>query len=174
MNIILIGYRGCGKTTLGRQIAMRQWLTFVDVDSEARKRFAEVSIAEIWAKHGEAQWRRAEAAVTQEMCAKDGQVIALGGGTLLAPAARRAVLEAKDTLRIYLHCEPEELFKRINQDPQSDRNRPHLTELGGGIEEIKKVLAEREPIYRSVADKVFEVTHLRLDNSARYLIEKCL
>ena len=95
MNIILIGYRGSGKTTLGKQLAMRQWLTFVDVDSEVCKRFDNASIADIWAKHGEPEWRRVEVEVTEDLCKKDGQVIALGGGTLLEPGARRAVMNAE-------------------------------------------------------------------------------
>ncbi len=174
VNVILIGYRGSGKTTLGKQVAMRQWLNFVDVDDEVRKRFNEGSIADIWAKRGEGEWRRVEVEVTEELCVKDGLVIALGGGTLLEPGARRAVLNAKDTVRIYLHCEPQELHRRISQDPKSTQDRPALTDLGGGIEEIEKVLAEREPIYRAVADKVFDVTNLRPDNGVRYLIERCL
>jgi shikimate kinase len=174
MNIILIGYRGCGKTTLGKQVAQRQWLNFVDVDDETRKRFKGALVADIWAEHGEAEWRRAEVEVTQELCARDGLVIALGGGTLMEPQARRIVLEAQDAVRIYLHCEPQELHRRITQDASSTQGRPPLTDLGGGLEEIERVLAKREPVYRAVADKVFDVTHLRPDNSVRYLIERCL
>ncbi len=174
MNIILIGYRGSGKTTLGKMLANRQWLNFVDVDDQVRKRFDNATVAAIWETHGQQAWRDAEVQVTQELCAKDGQVIALGGGTLLEPAARRTVLEAQHANRIYLHCEPEELYDRIRQDPGSISNRPDLTQLGGGLDEIKQVLIEREPIYRAVADKVFDVTHLRPENALRYLIERCL
>lgn len=174
MNIILIGYRGSGKTTLGKQLAMRQWKTFVDVDSEVCKRFNNTSIADIWAKHGEPEWRRVEVEVTQELCKKDDQVIALGGGTLLEPGARQAVMHAENAIKIYLHCQPQELYKRICQDPRSNQMRPNLTDHAGSLEEIEQVLAQREPIYRAVAEKVLDVTHLRLDNAVRYLIERCL
>jgi len=174
MNIILIGYRGSGKSTLGKPLAMRQWLTFVDLDQEVCKRFNNTSIADIWAQHGEAQWRRVEAQVIGELCGKTGQVIALGGGALTEPAARRAVLEAPETIKIYLYCEPQELHRRITQDPATNQNRPPLTNLGDGLEEINTVLKKRDPVYRSVADKIFDVTHIRPDNGVRYLIEKCL
>ena len=174
MNIILIGYRGCGKTTLGKQVAARQWLTFVDVDELVRKRFGYKTVTEIWAEQGESEWRRVEIEVATQLLSKSGQVIALGGGTLLEPAARRAVLEAPNVVRIYLYCEPEELHRRISSDSGSAQNRPPLTNLGGDLEEVRRVLRTRDPIYRAVADKVLDVTHLRPDNSVRYLIERCL
>jgi shikimate kinase len=174
MNIILIGYRGSGKTTLGKQLAMRQWLTFVDVDSEVCKRFDNASIADIWAKHGELEWRRVEVEVTEDLCKKDGQVIALGGGTLLEPGARQAVMHAENAVKIYLHCDTKELHKRISEDPRSHQMRPNLTDKAGSLEEIEEVLAKREPIYRAVAEKVLDVTNLRPDNGVRYIIERCL
>ena len=174
MNIILIGYRGCGKTTLGKQVAARQWLTFVDVDELVRKKFNHKTVAEIWAEQGESEWRRVEIEVTTQLLGKSGQVIALGGGTLLEPAARRAILEASDAVRIYLYCEAEELHRRIISDSSSAQNRPPLTNLGGDLEEVRRVLSRRDPIYRAAADKVLDVTHLRPDNSVRYLIERCL
>ncbi len=173
-NIILIGYRGSGKTTLGQMIAKRQWMGFVDLDDEVRKKFDNQSIAAIWTKHGEKEWRRVEVEVAEKICKKRGQVVALGGGTLMEPVARRAVMEAPDAVRIYLYCSPEELHRRISSDPGSCESRPDLTKLGGGIEEIEKVLAEREPTYKAVADKVLDVTHLNPDNGMRYLIERCL
>ena len=173
-NIILIGYRGSGKTTLGKMIAKRQWMGFVDLDDEVRKQFDNKSIAEIWTTHGKKEWRRVEVEVAEKVCKKRGQVVALGGGTLMEPAAKRAVMEAPDAVRIYLYCSPEELHKRISGDPDSAENRPDLTELGGGVEEIEKVLAERESTYKGVADKVLDVTNLNPDNGVRYLIERCL
>jgi len=174
MNIILIGYRGCGKTTIGKQLAAHQWLTFVDVDDQVRQRFDNQTIAQIWDQHGELEWRRVEKEVALALLEKTQHVIALGGGTLMEPAVRRAVLEAKEVVRIYLFCEAQKLSDRINQDPDSQNSRPALTRLGGTVEEITQVLVQRDPIYRAVADKVLDVTHLRCDNTVRYLVEKCL
>jgi shikimate kinase len=174
MNIILIGYRGSGKSTIGKLLATRLWKTFVDTDEEVRKRFANKTIAEIWQEHGESEWRRAEVEVTQKVLEGANQVIALGGGTLMQPAARTAVEQAKNAVRIYLSCEPQELHRRIAQDTNSSRSRPPLTGYGGSVEEIRCVLAERDPVYRAVADKVLDVTHLKPENGLRYLIDRCL
>lgn len=174
MNIILIGYRGSGKTTLGKQLAMRQWMKFVDLDEEVRKKFDNRSIADIWKTDGEKAFRETEVRAIEEVCRRSGQVVALGGGSLMEPAARRAVMESPGSVRIYLYCSPEELFKRLSLDDQTAANRPALTKLGGSLDEIRQVMADREPIYRAVADKVFDVTNLDAEKAVRYLIERCL
>lgn len=172
-NIILIGYRGCGKTTLGKQLADQLWKTFVDVDDQTCKRFDNASIAAIWDEFGEPKWREAEVEVTRELCSRADHIIGLGGGTLMEAGAREAV-ENADARRIYLKCEPEELFKRINADTRSAETRPNLTNLGGGVEEIKAVLDKREPVYEAVADVVFDVTQTDIESALRHLIKRCL
>jgi shikimate kinase len=174
MNIILIGYRGCGKTSIGKLLANHLWKSFQDVDDETRKAFNNATIAEIWQAHGEPAWRREEVKATEKLVARKDMVIGLGGGTLMQPGARQAVEQAPDTMRIYLKCDPEELHRRISQDKQSSATRPNLTKFGGGLEEIEHMLAEREPVYLAVADKVFDVTHMGIEDAARNLIQKCL
>jgi shikimate kinase len=174
MNIFLMGYRGCGKTTLGKKLAQRLWKTFVDVDGEVCKRFGDKTIAAIWAEHGEPEWRRVETEVTEGLCGKKNQVIALGGGTLMQPAAREAVRGAKGAVRIYLKCTPEELYRRVVEDAKSAESRPALTGSGGDLDEVKRVLSERGPVYEELADKVFDVTHVDVENGLRYLIDRCL
>ncbi len=174
MNIILLGYRGCGKTTMGKMIADQLWKTFVDTDQEVCKRFNNPSIAEIWAQHGEKEWRQVESEVTVEVCARKDLVIALGGGVLTQPEAHEAVENTKNAVRIYLYCQPQELHRRIQADAQTATTRPALTPHGGSLDEIEQVLAERDPVYRAVADTVFDVTHVRPDNGVRHLVDKCL
>jgi shikimate kinase len=173
-NVILIGYRGSGKTTFGKLIADQLWKKFVDVDDETCKRFKGKTIAAIWQEFGEPAWRKEEIAVTKELCAKKGMVIGLGGGTLMQEEAKRAVKEAANTVRIYLKCEAEELHRRISADTKSAATRPALTQFGGGLEEIKAMLAKREPVYLEVADHVFDVTNVEPENGLRHLTKRCL
>ena len=173
MNIILFGYRGCGKSSMGRLLAEQLWKDFVDVDDEICRRFDGRSIAQIWQDHGEPAFRQVEVEVTRELCAGSDHVIALGGGTLMQPGAREAVEQSRG-VRIYLYCESEELHRRIANDPRTAATRPSLTNHGGGLDEIRAVLEVREPVYRQVADHVFDVTHLNVEDAVRYLIKKCM
>ena len=173
MNIILIGYRASGKSSMGKLMAQQLWKTYKDVDHETCKVFNNPSIADIWKEHGEPAWRREEVKVTQQLCKQDDLVIALGGGTLMQPGAREAV-ENANAVRIYLKCKPEELYRRIQGDSQSSQTRPSLTGKGGGLDEIIEVLKVREPVYEAVADHVFDVTYTPVEDAVRYVIERCL
>ena len=157
MNIVLLGYRGCGKTSVGRLLAERLNMTFVDIDRAICDRFGGRDVAEIWNEEGEPAYRAVEVDVTTGTMRRDGQVVALGGGTLMQPDARAAIERTPDTRRIYLHAPPEVLYARVQNDSQSPGHRPNLTDKGGGLEEIRDVLAEREPVYLAVADEVVEV-----------------
>jgi shikimate kinase len=174
MNIILIGYRGSGKTSIGKKLAGELWKDFADVDQAARARFDNAAIADIWRTHGEPAWRSAEVEVTRQLCGRENLVIALGGGTLMQAGGRDAVEHAADAVRIYLYCEPVVLHQRIAGDAATAGSRPALTDQGGGIAEIEHVLAQRDPVYRAVADKVLDVSHLSIADAVRWLIKRCL
>ena len=174
MNIILIGYRGCGKTTIGRKLAEQLWMDMVDLDQEVCSHFGTDSVSAIWAEHGEAAFRELECIVVVNFLRRDNQVIALGGGTVMQPDGRHAVKKALGAVRIYLKCTTEELHRRITVDPNTEALRPHLTNYGGGLKEIKSVLHQRDPIYTTVADHTLDVTSLTVDDAVRYLIQRCL
>ena len=168
MSIVLIGYRGCGKTTVGRKLADRLWQTFVDTD-ELVVRKAVKSIKEIFEQDGEAAFRDIESQVVRDVALLEDHVIALGGGSLGREENRRAVKGAGHKL-IYLKCDPEELHRRIHADPQTADARPSLTALGGGIEEIRTILAEREPVYRGAMTAELDVTHLSPEDAVVYIV----
>ncbi len=146
MGVVLIGYRGSGKTTVGRMLAERLEKPFVDCDLQIVEK-AGRSIREIFLAEGEEGFRKIEMAVIAEITKKDC-VIAVGGGAVIREENQKS-LKSGGHRMIYLRCEPDELLRRIQRDPGTSDNRPNLTNLGGGIEEIEAVLERREPIYRA-------------------------
>ncbi|MGF1633713.1 MAG: shikimate kinase [Phycisphaerae bacterium] len=164
---ILLGYRGSGKTTTGRILADRLWTDFLDTDAMVVKA-AGRSIAEIFEADGEAAFRELEAAAVAEAVQREGAVIALGGGAVLAEG-NRAQLTASGHSRVYLKCDPAELHRRIQADPATAASRPALTAAGGGLEEITALLAEREPLYRAVKTAELDVSRLSVEEAATYL-----
>lgn len=174
MNIVLMGYRGSGKTTIGRKMAEHLWKDFADTDELVCRRFGGRSIREIWASEGEGAFRAAESVVVGELLKKMDQVIALGGGTVMQPQARAELEAASDITRIYLKCDPQVLFERIQLDATTAATRPALSPAGGTLDEIRHILAEREPVYEALADKVFDVTHVTPDDAVGHIIRRCL
>lgn len=171
MNIILLGYRGSGKTSVGKKLAVMVELTFIDGDDATIARFDGMSIRDIFAEHGEAEFRKREAEAVTELCRRDGQVIALGGGAVMTPAARHAI-ETADAVRVYLKADAATLHARIADDENTAANRPQLTTLGGGIDEVAKVLSQREATYADVADIVVDVAKLSVDDAAAAIAER--
>jgi shikimate kinase len=168
MSIALIGYRGSGKSTVGKRLADRLWQKFVDTDELVMAKAGGKNIKEIFETQGEAGFRDLEAQVVAEACKLQDHVIALGGGAVLREENRQAIKEAKLKV-IYLRCEADELLKRIHADPATAAIRPSLTQLGGSIEEVRKLLEEREPIYRSVMTGELDVTHLSPQDAVIYV-----
>ena len=76
--------------------------------------------------------------------------------------ARKAVEDAKDTVRIYLKASPEVLYQRITGDVRSSETRPNLTNLGGGLDEVAHMLQLRGPTYETVADVILEISDMNL------------
>jgi shikimate kinase len=173
MNIVLIGYRACGKTSIGKGVASALGLEFKDVDHITCQRFDGMTIAAIWQKFGEPAWRAAEVKVTQELCALDNQVIALGGGTIMQPGARQAIAEAaaKNTLRVYLRAPAQVLFQRAQGDANSAATRPQFTKGVSGLDEVVQVLKIREPIYFSESDAVIDVDKLSIQEGIEKILQ---
>jgi shikimate kinase len=157
MSVVLIGYRGSGKTTVGKLLAERLGKPFVDCDDLIVKH-AQKSIREIFAQGGEKVFRKLESVAVAELAKHKDAVIALGGGTMLREENRTALASAGHRI-VYLRCDPGELLRRIQGDPATSDNRPNLTNLAG-IEEIESLLCMREPIYRANMAVELDVTNL--------------
>jgi shikimate kinase len=174
MNIVLIGYRACGKTSIGMGLAQSLNLKFTDVDQITCQRFDGMTIAAIWQKFGEPAWRAAEVKVTQELCAGDNQIIALGGGTIMQPGARQAIADAHargSTLRVYLRAPAQVLYQRAQGDANSAATRPQFTKGVSGLDEVVQVLKIREPIYFSESDAVIDVDKLSIQEGIQKILD---
>jgi shikimate kinase len=167
MNIVLIGYRGAGKTNVGRLLAAHLGMAFVDTDDLITQK-AGKTIREIFESSGEQGFRELEAQAVAEVALRDHTVIAAGGGVVLRP---QNVHGLKQNGRIvWLSAPPEVLWKRIETDQQTSHTRPNLT-AAGGLEEIRKLLEIRRPLYQAAADVTVDVSHDNIERIVRFLSE---
>jgi shikimate kinase len=163
-NLYLVGMMGAGKTTVGRMLARRLKLRFVDSDHEIEARCG-VKIPVIFEIEGEAGFRAREAQAIAELAQLDGIVLATGGGVVLAPDNRRRLAE-RGTV-VYLRATPEHLYERVRQD----RNRPLLA-TGNPLARLRELYRERDPLYREVADLVVDTGRQSVQVLARGLLEQ--
>ena len=147
MLIVLIGYRGTGKTTVARLLAARLSLDWIDADVEIERR-AGKSIAEIFADEGETAFRDLESEAIADLASRKKLIVAAGGGAVMREENREA-LAAADAM-VWLKADAETVLQRMSGDATSTARRPNLTATGG-IDEIRQLLALREPIYRQSA-----------------------
>lgn len=145
-NIFLIGPMGAGKSTIGRQLAEALGYSFLDSDQEIQQRTG-VDIPTVFEFEGEAGFRARERQVIEDLTEQDGVVLATGGGAVMF-AENRQRLAARGFV-IYLHCSAEQQHMRTARD----RNRP-LLDTQDPLAKLKDLMAEREPVYRQVADMV--------------------
>lgn len=145
-NLILCGFMGCGKTTLGKKLAGHFGRELIDTDSEIVKREGK-SIADIFATYGEPYFRRLETELIKEFSARENLIISLGGG-LAANTDNHPYLKAAGKV-ILLDCGIDETLNRI----MGDNSRP-LTK--GGKEDIINRYNLRKPIYEAVADVIID------------------
>ena len=151
-SIFLIGYRGTGKTAVAPLLASRLDYDWIDADDEI-ERLACKSIATIVATDGERAFRDWESRVVAELAARQRTVVAMGGGAVLREENRRAILAAGPV--VWLTATVDSILKRVEGDASSASRRPNLTAVGGRSE-VKKVLAERSPLYQACATLVVD------------------
>jgi 3-dehydroquinate synthase len=159
-NIVLVGFMGVGKSTVGRLVAARLGRPFVDTDQLVEAE-AGMSISQIFATQGEPAFRALERQACQQVGALHAHVVAVGGGALLDPA-NRAVLEASGLL-ILLTCRPDRLVARLEASARRGK-RPLLASCDVG-ERIAQLLSARQPVYDSVPLKV-DTTYLNPEQVA--------
>ena len=141
-SIILTGFMGTGKTTVGRELARRLQFRFVDMDALLEERQGR-TIRQIFESDGEAHFRQLEAAMCRELADQQRCVIATGGGALV-DRANLAAFTAHN-LVICLDCEPEELWQRL----ETSQHRPMLDSQDRKTR-LLQLLADRTPAYAAV------------------------
>jgi shikimate kinase len=152
MNIILIGYRASGKTTVGRELARLLGRPFFDSD---RMIFAKTgrTIPEIVETSGWQAFREVEKTVIAELSGLDDVVIALGGGAVMDPD--NVAMLGKRGRFVWLRADARILAVRMGKDKNGTAQRPSLTGAGT-LAEIEEVLAKRLPVYGNVADVIVD------------------
>ena len=163
MNIALIGFRGTGKTTLGKRLAKRLNMDFIDLDKEIVKK-AGKTIPEIFAAFGENGFRELEKKAVLEAFAKDNACIACGGGVVLSEENASSL--KKNSVVVLLEANPKAIFARIGKD----KNRPSLTGKSG-YEEILHLLAERKPLYEKAAQFRVDTSSYPVAESVQEIID---
>ena len=145
--LILIGYRGTGKTTLAEPLAARLGWTAVDADVELERR-AGRTIKQIFEDGGEPEFRRIERETLVELLKQEQLIIAAGGGAILN-ADTRSDFQAAGPV-VWLKASADTIEQRLYGDVTTDQRRPNLTS-SGGRQEIEQLLAQRESLYRECA-----------------------
>ena len=139
-SIVLVGMMGVGKSSVGRRLAARLSIPFVDADSEIENA-AKMTIPEIFARHGEAYFRSGEARVIARLLESGPQVLATGGGAFMN-ADTRALIKQKG-VSVWLHADLDVLMRRTSKR-RSDRP---LLQTEDPAQTLQALLAQREPTY---------------------------
>ncbi len=145
-NIVLIGFMGTGKTTVGKLLAARLGLAFTDMDDVIVER-AGKSIPAIFADDGEPAFRALERQVVVDLAARRGLVIATGGGVVLNPDNTRDL--GASGLLVALSASPDVILERLRHDT----GRPLLS-AGDKGHKIRRLLAERQHLYNAIPTRI--------------------
>ena len=168
MFITLIGFRGTGKSTLAPRLASKLNFDWIDADVELENSTGR-SIREIFATSGEPEFRRLEREVLVRLLGRDRLVLAAGGGAVLNEATRHDFRQAGPV--VWLQASIETIARRILRDGSTAPHRPNLTATGG-IDEIRSLVAQREPWYRECSTITVVTEGSSIETLAQRIISK--
>ncbi len=163
MNIVLIGFRGTGKTDVGRRLAEKLDLSLIQTDELIVKR-ARMPISKIVENYGWSVFRDMESEIVEEVGRVDNCVIDTGGGIILRKANVKNL--RRNGKLILLKADVATIIERI----KDNKERPSLTGVKSFIEEVKEVLKERRIKYEEAADFTIDTTRLTVDEVADEII----
>ena len=147
--LVLIGLPGCGKSTIGRHLARRLGLVFMDSDHVIEQRLG-CSIRDFFDREGEEHFRDIEQATIDELTAGIAPAVLSTGGGAVLRAANRTYLHERGKV-VYLHALPEDIFRRLRHDT----TRP-LLQVDDPLKRLRSLYAQRDPLYRETAHFVIE------------------
>lgn len=161
MNVVLTGFMGTGKSSVGREVARRLGRRFIDMDVQIEAR-AGKAISDIFEQDGEPAFRALEAQLCRELSQQHGLVIATGGGALVDPQNRRRMMASGPVF--CLSCDTEQILDRLAQA----QDRP-LLDVDDRRREIERLLAGRRDAYASVPRQI-DTTSLTVEQAAAQVI----
>jgi len=171
--VVLTGFRATGKTTVGRKLAHLYGYRFLDTDAVIVEQLG-CSVAESVNRYGWQPFRQLEKQVLTECVALKKTVLATGGGAVLHHRAWQQLRNHATV--VWLQADPETLLARLQQDPDTDRQRPSLRSRPSAgrdsAEEISTLLADREPLYRAGSDLAVDTEDRTPDALAAYIFQK--
>lgn len=160
-NLVLVGPMGAGKTSIGKRLAVRLGLAFVDCDHRLEE-VTGAAVPLIFECEGEAGFRARETALVADLMRGEGQLVATGGGAVLAPVNREH-LKARGFV-VHLQVSVDQQIERLARD----RSRPLLA-VGDKRARLEAMAIERGPIYRDIADLSFDADGLAVAVAAERL-----
>lgn len=167
-HLLLTGYRGCGKSTIGRLLAAGLSRNFVDTDLEIESK-AGKSIAEIFSESGEAGFRDLESwQIANLILLSAPSIIALGGGAIIRPENRLGIRALGKT--VWLQASSATILHRIASDESTQSRRPKLSKLGHS-DEIETILSTRIPWYKEVSDFVISTDESPMEHVVQSILE---
>jgi shikimate kinase len=166
-HLFLTGYRGSGKTSVGRILTETLRLPLVDLDAEIEAT-AQMTIREIFAEGGEQRFRNLEADELTRCVARPQAIISLGGGAILRQSNFDLIRETGWC--VWLDADAETLSNRINGDVTTADRRPSLTSQSG-IDEIRTLLDKRRPLYESISSLRVDTTYQSMQQTASIIAD---
>ncbi len=163
-NIILIGFMGSGKSTVGRMLARQLRFRFLDTDKLVEER-ARLAIPEIFAQHGEADFRERETAVLESLRGVRQHILATGGGIVTVPD--NIPLLRSLGLVVLLKADPDEIFRRVSRNAE----RP-LLQVEDPRRRVLDLMATRQPFYDSAAHFTVDSTRLRHEDVTEKILDE--
>ncbi len=162
-NIVLTGFMGSGKTSVGNRISKMLGMKVVDTDDLIEERMC-VSINDIFSRHGEAYFREVEKGIVKEVSELEGRVIVTGGGVVLNKENIRNL--RKKGIIVYLHVTPDAAYARV----KAQTHRP-LLRVEDPLKKIKELLEQRAPFYAD-NDLTIDTTGLTVDKVVDEVLRK--